>query len=351
MHPLTTQRPTVAEIDLADLSFNFHSVREFVGRDIAYMAVVKANAYGHGAIECARQLEKDGVDWFGVAIPEEGVELRNAGITKPILSLGSFWHGQEELLLRHNITPVIYRLENAESLDKFAGQQGRKLSVHVKVDTGMGRIGVQFSEITAFAEKLKSFPNLQVEGIMTHFASADDLCQNEFTDRQISDLQTAAEIFRAKGFAPIYVDMANSSGVDRPSGSLGNMVRLGGVLYGLGGDVLPPNIAKPELKPVLSLTTQVAHIKIVLSGTSLGYGRTFVTERESTIATLPIGYFDGIPRSLSNRGRVLIDGAFAPIVGRISMDWTIVDVTDIADVGVGSSAVLIGNQGGLEIPS
>ena len=234
MHPLTTQRPTVAEIDLADLSFNFHSVREFVGRDIAYMAVVKANAYGHGAIECARQLEKDGVDWFGVAIPEEGVELRNAGITKPILSLGSFWHGQEELLLRHNITPVIYRLENAESLDKFAGQQGRKLSVHVKVDTGMGRIGVQFSEITAFAEKLKSFPNLQVEGIMTHFAAADDLCQNEFTDRQISELQTAAGIFRAKGFTPIYVDMANSPGAIAHPGSLGNMVRLGGVLYGLG---------------------------------------------------------------------------------------------------------------------
>ena len=156
-------------------------------------------------------------------------------------------------------------------------------------------------------------------------------------------------MLRAKGFHPNIVDMANSPGAIAHPNSLGNMVRLGGVLYGLGGDILPTNIEKPELKPVLSLITQIAHIKRVPAGTSLGYGRTFVTSRDSLIATIPIGYQDGLPRSLSNRGRVLINGEIAPIVGRISMDWTIVDVTEISNAEVGNRVVIIGEQSGLSI--
>lgn len=345
----TLQRPTWAEINLDNLSLNLESVRAFIGKDIACMAVVKANGYGHGAVECSRRLEADGVDWFGVALPEEGVELRNAGIRKPILCLGSFWHGQEDLLLEHDLTPVVYRLENAEWFDAAAKRKGRTVNIHVKVDTGMGRIGVRFEETVEFAEQLKRFSNLNIEGVMTHFASADNLAENEFTADQMRKLNESAEIFREKGFRPKYVDSANSPGAIAHPDSRGNMVRLGGVLYGLGGDVLPKDIDKPELRPVLSLMTQIAHIKSMPLGTSLGYGRTFVTDRNSLIATVPIGYQDGLPRSLSNCGRAIIKGTFVPIVGRISMDWTILDVTDIPCVKVDDRVVLIGEQGGLAI--
>jgi alanine racemase len=349
MPELTLHRPTWAEINLGNLSFNLESVRKFIGQDIACMAVVKADAYGHGAIECAKRLESDGVDWFGVALPEEGVELRAAGITRPILCLSGFWHGQENLLLEHNLTPIIYRLESAKWLDKAAEQKGQKANIHVKVDTGMGRMGVRFDEIGEFVEQLKTLSNLNVEGVMTHFAAADNLAENDFTAEQTSKLNKSVEIFRDNGFRPRYVDMANSPGAIAHPDSRGNMVRLGGVLYGLGGDVLPKNIEKPELKPVLSLFTQIAHIKKVPAGNSLGYGRTFTTERDSLIATIPIGYHDGYPRALSNCGRVLINGMFAPVVGRVSMDCTIVDVTDVLSTKVNDRVVLIGEQNGLSI--
>ncbi len=343
----TLHRPTWAEINLGHLSFNLESVRNFVGRDIACMAVVKANAYGHGSVECAKRLEADGVDWFGVALPEEGLELRNAGIQKPILCLGSFWYGQEDLLLDHDLTPVIYRIENAGWLNASAKRKGRTANVHVKVDTGMGRIGVDFETVSEFADQLKNFTNLNVEGVMTHFAAADNLSENDFTRNQIQKLNASVEIFREKGFSPRYIDMANSPGAIAHPDSRGNMVRLGGVLYGLGDDVLPKDIEKPELKPVLSLITHIAHIKSVPPGSSLGYGRTFVTGRESLIASIPIGYQDGLPRLLSNCGRVLINGRFAPIVGRISMDWTILDVTEVSDVKINDRVALIGEQNGL----
>jgi alanine racemase len=349
MPELTLHRPTWAEINLGNLSFNLESVRKFIGQDIACMAVVKADAYGHGAIECAKRLEADGVDWFGVALPEEGVELRTAGITRPILCLGGFWHGQENLLLEHDLTPIIYRLESAKWLNEAAEQKGQKANIHVKVDTGMGRMGVRFDEIGEFVEQIKTLSNLYVEGVMTHFAAADNLAENDFTAEQTSKLNKSVEIFRDNGFKPRYVDMANSPGAIAHPDSRGNMVRLGGVLYGLGGDVLPKNIEIPELKPVLSLFTQIAHIKKVPTGNSLGYGRTFTTKRDSLIATIPIGYHDGYPRALSNRGRVLINGMFAPVVGRVSMDCTIVDVTDILDAKVDDRVVLIGEQNGLSI--
>ena len=349
MPELTLHRPTWAEINLGNLSFNLESVRKFIGQDISCMAVVKADAYGHGATECAKQLEADGVDWFGVALPEEGVELRTAGITQPILCLGGFWHGQENLLLEHNLTPIIYRLESAKWLDKAAEQKGQKANIHVKVDTGMGRMGVRFDEISEFVEQLRTLSNLNVEGVMTHFAAADNPTENDFTSEQTRKLNKSVEIFRDNGFKPRYVDMANSPGAIAHPNSRGNMVRLGGVLYGLGGDVLPKDIEKPGLKPVLSLFTKIAHIKKVPAGNSLGYGRTFTTKRDSLIATVPIGYHDGYPRALSNRGRVLINGMFAPVVGRVSMDCTIVDVTDVLDAKVDDRVVLIGEQNGLSI--
>jgi len=343
------QRPTWAEINLNNLAFNFRSVKSFVGNHVKYMAVVKANAYGHGAVECAKRLEAEGVDWFGVALPEEGFELRRNGIRKHILCLGGFSPGQEKLVLNNYITPIVYQIERAELLDRAAKERGSVVNVHIKIDTGMGRVGVPYREVDEFAESMRSFGNLHVDGIMTHFASADRLDENDFTDLQIKRFNEACEIFREKGFRPVYFDLANSPGAVAHSNSLGNMVRLGGVLYGLGGDVLPSGIEKPELRPVMSLHSRISFLKTVPAGETLRYGRTFTTERESLIATIPIGYNDGYTRRLSNIGRVIIGGKFAPVVGRISMDWTIVDVTGIPEAKVGDEVILIGESKGLKV--
>jgi len=343
------ERPTWAEINLDNLAFNFHSVKNFINQTVAFMAVVKADGYGHGAVCCAKRFKKEGVDWFGVALPEEGFELRENGIKKPILCLGSFWAGQENLLLENDLTPVIYQLEIAERFNQAAKEKKRVADIHVKIDTGMGRIGVRFDEIDEFAESLKRFENLRVEGIMTHFATADNLRENDFTGEQIKRFDEVAAMFEEKGFRPTYKDLANSPGAIAHQNSLGNMVRLGGILYGLGDDVLPKEIEKPELKPVLSLHTRIAHLKRVPKGETLGYSRTFKTEKDSIIATIPIGYQDGYSRSLSNRARAIIDNQFVPIVGRISMDWTILDVSDLHDVKVNDEVILIGESEKLKV--
>ncbi len=343
------KRPTWAEINLHNLASNFHAVRQFIGSDVKYMAVVKADAYGHGAVQCAKQLETEGVDWFGVAIPEEGIELRRSGIRKPILCLGGFWYGQENLLFEHNLTSVIYSTELAQSLNEAALRKQKVAKIHVKIDTGMGRIGVREEKIPEFISQLKALKNLEVEGIMTHFAAADDLKENDFTDLQITRFNAAVKSFKEHGFIPKYQDMANSPGAIVHPQSRGNMVRLGGILYGLGGDVLPAEIEKPNLLPVLSLHSQIAQLKVISRGETVGYGKTFTADRESLIATIPIGYQDGLPRLLSNLGMVIVNGAFVPIVGRISMDWTMIDVTGVPDVKVGDHVLLIGSQGAYSV--
>lgn len=346
---ITSHRPTWAEIDLDNLAFNLHSVKAFIDQNVKFMAVVKADAYGHSAVQCARRLEAENIDWFGVALPEEGVELRNSGITKPILCLGSFWFGQEKLLLKNNLTPVVYQIEKAEIYNKIAKECGITANVHIKIDTGMGRLGVRFDELAEFSEKLKKYKNLNIEGLMTHFASADNLTENSFTDLQIKRFNESVLIFENKGFRPVLKDLANSPGAVVHAGSRADMVRLGGILYGLGGDVLPVEAKKPELKPVMSIMTKVAHLKKVPKGETLGYSRTFQTKKDSLIATIPIGYEDGFPRAMSNNAQVIVNGQFAPVVGRVSMDWTIVDVSDIPNVKLEDEVVIIGNQCGLEI--
>jgi len=313
------------------------------------MAVVKADAYGHGAVECAKRLEAEDVDWFGVALPEEGVELRHAGIRKLILCLGGFWAGQETVVLNYNLTPVIFQIEKARVLNEAAKCRGTAVAIHVKVDTGMGRVGVRCDEVVSFADALKELDHLRLEGLMTHFAAADDLSQTAFTELQIERFNTAVAIFRAKGFAPAYLDLANSPGAVAHPASRGNLVRLGGVLYGLGGDVLPAGIAKPSLKPVMSIRTRIAHLKSVPAGETIGYGRTFTTAADSVIATVPIGYQDGYSRTLSNTGRAIVRGRYVPVIGRVSMDWTTLDVTDVDGVRPDDEVVLIGSQDGVEV--
>ncbi|HVQ56647.1 MAG TPA: alanine racemase, partial [Pyrinomonadaceae bacterium] len=340
---------TFAEIDLDSLAFNLRSVKTFLKKDLLYMAVVKANAYGHGAVECSRRLEREGVDWFGVASPGEAFELRQNGITKPVLCFGGPWPGEEGLILQHSITPVVFDLSYAERIARANRDRCVKAKIHVEIETGMGRVGVPYENVAEFAGQLKNFPELEIEGMMTHFASADNLSEIAFTNSQIEKFKKSVGIFRSKGFSPSIIDMANSPGAVAYPASHGNMVRLGGILYGLGGDVLPPGIEHPELRPVMSVASAISFIKEVPKGSSLGYGRTFMTERESVIGTLPIGYQDGFRRGLSNRAQVLVNGAFAPVVGRISMDWTMIDLTDVPEPEIGDKVTLIGNENDLSI--
>lgn len=340
-------RPTHARIDLRNLAFNLRSCRDFIGTDLKYMAVVKANAYGHGAVECARVLEAEGVDWFGVALIEEAIELREAGIKKHILCLGGIFPSQESEFLSHGVTPVIFNVESARKFNEAARKDGVTPNVHIKIDTGMGRLGVRWDEIDVFISELKSLSNLHVEGLMTHFAAADDPKENAFTKTQIERFGRVVQTFDSAGFHPDIVDLANSpSAVAHPE-SRAQMVRLGGLLYGLSGDILPPAVPKPELRPVMSLHSAVADVKRVSRGESVGYGRTFIAERDTTIALVPIGYHDGYRRVLYNRSKVIIREQPAPVVGRISMDWTIVDVTDIPGTSIRDEVTLIGSMGKL----
>lgn len=338
------QRPTRAVIDLDNLAFNFHSVKWFVGPDVEYMSVVKADAYGHGAVRCARRLENEGTDLFAVATVEEGAELRSAGIERPIIILGGFWPGQETVVIELDLTPVIFRLDQAESLNTIATARKRPTKIHVKIDTGMGRIGFRDDDISAVADGLARLGHLEIEGLMTHFAVADRLEETDFTNQQISRFSRAVEAFQARGIHPRYTDLANSPGAIAHPEARSNMVRLGGVLYGLGDDILPAGIEKPELLPVMAVRSEVALIKQIRRGETVGYGRTYTAERDSLVATIPIGYHDGYPRALSNKGKMIIKGEFATVVGRISMDWTTVEVTDIPGVKAGDPVTIIGSE-------
>ncbi len=342
-------RPTWAEINLDNLAFNLNSARDFIGKDKQFMAVVKADAYGHNSVRCAKKLEETGIDWFGVALPAEGMELRQAGIQKRILCLGGYWKGQEEDLLDNGLTPVIFDLERARDFDHAAGMRNVEAPVHIKIDTGMGRVGVPFDKIEDFAVGLSSLRNIKVEGAMTHFAVAEDLSQTDFTNEQIKRFETAIKIFENHGIRPQIRDLANSPGAVAHSRGRGNLVRLGGMIYGLADDVLPRGIDLPVLRPVMSLYSSIAFLKDVPKGSTLGYGRTFTTQRDSRIATIPIGYQDGYMRALSNKATALIKGKRVRVVGRVSMDWTILDVTGIEDVDVGDKVTLIGREGDEEV--
>src|SRR5829696_375797 len=344
-------RPTWAEIDLDALAWNFRAVRKHVGPGVRVMGVVKADAYGHGAAECARRLEAEGADWFGVATPEEGLSLRRAGLTRPVLSFGGCWEGQAETCVAEGIVPVVYRLDMAEGFDAAARAAGVVADVHVKIDTGMGRLGVRFDEAAEFAERLRQFRHIRVDGLMTHFAAADEPRRDCFTTEQLGRFRAAVAAFRSRGFNPAYEHVANSAAALAHPETRGNLVRPGGVLYGLWRDVLPPLADAPGLRPVMSLRTHVTLLKQVHAGETLGYGCTYEAAREMTVATVPAGYADGYARALSNRGRVIIKGLYAPVVGRVSMDLTLVDVTGIEGVRVGERVTMLGADGALLLPA
>jgi len=343
------QRPTWAEIHLDNLLHNYRTIKSLVAPGVKVMAVVKADAYGHGAVPAAKALEAEGVDFLGVALPEEGMELRAAGIKAPILCFGGFWGDQAPMLIDNEITPVIYRLDAAIALNEAARARSKPVNYHLKIDTGMGRLGIPSSEVKAFAERLKEFKRIKLDGVMTHFACADEPDKNDFTLGQIERFNQAFAAIESLGFQPTYRHLANSAGTHAHPQSWGNLVRSGGMLYGLWRDIIAPVPAPPPLKPVMSLHSSIAYLKRVPKGASLGYGCSFQTERESLIATLPIGYADGYRRAHSNNGQVIVRGQFAPVVGRVSMDLTIIDVTDVAGAQLDDEVVLMGEQGGLSI--
>jgi alanine racemase len=340
-------RPTWAEVSLSALRENFRPVQNHVGPRVITCAVIKADAYGHGATPCALALEAEGAKWFGVTTTDEGVPLRAEGLRGRILLMTGFWRGEEEEVVRQNLTATVWEPWHVESLNRAAQRLGAAPQpVHLKVDTGMGRLGATFEELPALCQLIRSCSHLVLEGLSTHFASAEvlDLPQ---TGLQVEKFELAARIVKEHGLAPVLRHMDNTGAIFARPETWRDMVRPGLALYGYtlpqmrGGK--PTNGSPvPLLRPVLSWKTRIISIKQAEAGQGLGYSGTYVTSAPSRIAVLPVGYADGYNRALSNRGRVVVRGAYAPIVGTISMDLTLVDITGVAGAEEGDEVVLIG---------
>jgi alanine racemase len=336
----SSDRPTLAAIDLKALSHNYAEVTRRAG-DRKVLAVVKAQAYGHCALPVARKLVELGCSMLGVATVEEGRGLRDAGITAPIVIMGPVFPEQAGAIAGAKLTPVVYTLPVARALSAAAAGTGGTLTVHVKVDTGMGRIGVTPEEGASFIATINRLPGIVVEGLMTHFADAD-LRDKKFAAAQMDRFESLLHALEAGGISIPLRHAANSAAVLEYGRALLTMVRPGLMLYGY--NPLESGVAA-DLRPVLSLFTRIAFLKKVPAGVPISYGRTYVTNRESLIATIPIGYADGYSRSLSNKGEALVRGKRVPVAGRVCMDMTMLDVTDVPDVAAGDEVVLIGSSG------
>jgi len=330
-------RPTWAEVNLKSLAHNLNQVKKLLSGKTKIMATIKADAYGHGLIPVARKLAGCGVDYFGVASIDEGIKLRLARVKEPILILGLVLKEDATPLFRYKLTSTICSYDLALELDRQARRLGQKIKVHIKVDTGMGRIGVAQDDALKLLRKIHRLKFIEIEGIFTHFAFAD--MDREFTVRQINLFNDLISQLEKNGINIPLKHTANSMGILAYRNSHFNMVRPGLVLYGL----YPKQGLKINLKPVLSLKTKVLYVKEVPKGCGISYGHIYVTKNKTTIITLPIGYGDGYPRNLSNIGSVLINGKSFKISGRICMDQIMVDVGNFK-VSLGQEAVLIGSQ-------
>lgn len=331
---------TYASIDLTALGHNLSQIREYLSNNCSVMAVVKANAYGHGALDISRALIQSNISRLAVASVHEGMALREAGITADILVLVDLFDEHIKDLLTYRLTPVITEQRLLPALAKAAGSADQSFPIHIKVDTGMGRLGFSPSEIAALFDAFPAWKSLRVEGFMTHLADSDGDDPGH-TEQQLQNFRNLLDHVTHRGVKVPIVHAANSAAIVRFPQSHFSLVRPGIMLYGY----LPKDVASPELKPVMSLRTRVMQLRTIKPGDSVSYNRTFVAKRTSTIAVLPIGYADGYNRRLSNKGFVLIDGKRAPVVGLVCMDMTMVDVTDIPSVQVGDSVTLIGRQG------
>jgi alanine racemase len=333
-------RPTVAEIDLKALAYNLNGIRRKIGRRVAVMRVVKANAYGHGIVEVARFLEGEKIDYFGVANPEEGVILREAGLTAPIHVFTLPSKLQTSLFGSYDLEPTVCSQHEATLLNTQAQRVHRTIPIHVKIDTGMNRIGVDRKELKKLLRALAKLRHLEIKGVYTHFAMAD-VRDKSFSKLQLTDFHQALEVLDKEGVSAEFIHCAGSAGIlDLPE-SYFSMVRPGIMLYGYY-----PSRETTEsvtLKPVLSLKSRISLVKWIEPGESVSYGRRYVAKKKTKIASLPLGYADGYMRSLTGRSTVLIGNRRFPTAGTICMDQLMVDVGS-ADVRVGDEAVLIGQQ-------
>ncbi len=311
------------------------------------MAVVKADAYGHGAVPVAKCLAECGVDAFGVATVEEALELRAAGIEQPVLLLGGLYMSDPAHLIEYRLTPSVSSTARLDTYAECARRYGRPIEFHLKVDTGMGRLGLPLDRLAAFVEHYRELRGLELKGVFTHLASAEDLVASQ-TVEQAARFAAALQELRSLGINPEWVHVSNSAALLAGLTFSENLVRIGALLYGYCLPlVFPPGREAPKLpafEPILTFKSRVVFLKDVPSGTPLGYGAAFHTRRPSRIATVPVGYADGLSRGLSNRGLAIVRDRCARIVGNISMDLALLDVTDISGVAVGDEVVLIGQS-------
>jgi alanine racemase len=355
-------RPVWAEVSLPALTHNLRAIRDYVNpagekrkTPRKVLSIVKGNAYGHGGPQVAKALEKAGSDWFGVTCTEEGIAVRKVGVRKPILVLTSFVSGEEQRMLRHDLTPVIHRCEQLPLLERAASRSGKRkpVSFHLKIDSGMNRLGIAPGDVECFARQLAKCRHLRIGGVMTHFASSGVFSKTrtgEQTREQEERFHAAVERLRRLGVDPGIVHMANSGAIVMRPETWADMVRPGAILYGYhpGYDPIERRAefeARLLLKPAMSLRTRIISLRNVPAGAGVGYDEAFVTERPSRIAVLAAGYGDGLHRSLGNRGSVLVRGKLAPILGIVSMDVTMIDVTDVPEAEIGDAATIYGTDG------
>ncbi len=342
-------RPNWAEVSLSALRHNFCALQQHVGPSVTLCAVVKCDAYGHGSEGCARTLEQAGARWFGVTSTDEGAALRDAGIDSRILILVGAWRGEEEDVLRYGLTPTVSRWEDVEAMALAALRLGRRepVAVHLKLDTGMARLGLALSELDSFARRIKAAPMIELEGVFSHLASAEVLDADD-ARRQQERFNAALLTLASHGLNPPIRHLANSSATLGRPDSWYNFVRPGMAIYGYelplqrDGTVLPQILG---LEPALSWKTRVLSLRDVPAGQALGYNGTYTTKAPARVAVIAAGYGDGLYRKLSPGGHVLLRGARAPFAGRISMDLSIIDVSNISGVEIGDEVTLIGRDG------
>lgn len=337
-------RPFWAEINLDNLKRNYLFLRSVV-KDKKLISVVKADAYGHGAPEIAVELESLGSDYFAVANLEEGIELRTKGISKPILIFGYIFPKQVDYIVNFSLTPTVYSIDFVKELDKICKITRERANVHIKIDTGMGRVGILWNEAIPFIKEVFKYKNINVEGLYAHFSSADEK-DKTFTRIQYERfMKVLDELKKVKIEIPLKHHGNSATVIDLPDYILDG-VRCGISLYGLRPS---EEVKKVKLFPVMSLHSKIIFLKKVPEGTPISYGRTYTTKKESLIATLPFGYADGYPRILSNRGFVLYKGKRAKIVGRVTMDQVMIDLTKFKEARVGDDVIIMGRDGKEEI--
>ena len=349
-------RPVWAEVSQPRLLANYHKLRQLAGPDADLMAVVKANAYGHDVLQCAPLLAKVGAPWLGVTSTDEGAAVRAVCPQPRILLMSGVFAGEADTVIDHALTPVVWEAWQLDLLEAAAKGRGVRLAVHLEIDTGMARQGVREAE--GLLHRFHPGGWLELEGVMTHFCAPENFSSTQ-PNAQLARLEKALSSMLAKGLRPVWLHAGNSStlvaGEDRKAllemasrAGMRLMVRPGLALYGYLDRFTRDGVvwrAAEAFAPVLSWKTHITSLRTLQAGDSAGYGHTFTAKRETRLALLPLGYADGLNRLLSNRGKVLIRGEYAPIAGRVSMDQTIVDVTGIPPAGVGDEAVLLGSQG------